>query len=52
MIELDEEVARRVAGAIESGNVLTAAYVASLRGTNAAGGRQPEGNEIPPWGTE
>jgi len=29
--------------------VLTAAYVASLRGTNAAGGKAPEGKEIPPW---
>lgn len=27
MIELDKEVAERIAGAIESGNVLTAAYV-------------------------
>ena len=30
--------------------VLTAAYVASLRGTNVAGGKAPEGTEIPPWG--
>lgn len=29
--------------------VLTAAYVASLRGTNVEGGRMPEGREIPPW---
>lgn len=29
--------------------VLVASYVASLRGTNAAGGKAPEGNEIPPW---
>ncbi len=29
--------------------VLAAAYVASLRGKNAAGGKNPEGNEIPPW---
>ncbi len=29
--------------------VLTAAYVASLRGTNAAGGKAPEGKEIPAW---
>lgn len=29
--------------------VLVSAYVASLRGTNAEGGRAPEGREIPPW---
>jgi cytochrome c oxidase cbb3-type subunit 3 len=29
--------------------VLTAAYVASLRGTNVAGGKAPEGKEIPAW---
>lgn len=29
--------------------VLTAAYVASLRGTNAAGGKAPEGKPIPAW---
>ncbi len=32
--------------------VLTASYVASLRDTNAPGGRQPEGVEIPPWSAE
>ena len=32
--------------------VLTASYVASLRGTNAPGGKAPEGNEIPPWTVE
>ncbi len=29
--------------------VLTAAYVASLRGTNVAGGKAPEGKPIPAW---
>jgi cytochrome c oxidase cbb3-type subunit III len=29
--------------------VLTAAYVASLRGTDAPGGTAPEGPKIPPW---
>lgn len=29
--------------------VLAAAYVASLRGKNAAGGKAPEGTQIPPW---
>lgn len=29
--------------------VLVGAYVASLRGTNAAGGKPPEGREIDPW---
>ncbi|MCA9128336.1 MAG: c-type cytochrome [Planctomycetales bacterium] len=29
--------------------VLVSAYVASLRGTNVAGGKSPEGAEIPPW---
>ncbi len=32
--------------------VLTAAYVASLRGTNVSGGKGPEGAEIPPWDAE
>ena len=32
--------------------VLTAAYVASMRGTPAAGGKAPEGNPIPPWSAE
>ncbi|RMG98296.1 MAG: cytochrome C oxidase Cbb3 [Deltaproteobacteria bacterium] len=29
--------------------VLTAAYVASLRGKGGGGGKPPEGREIPPW---
>ncbi len=29
--------------------VLVSAYVASLRGNNAAGGKGPEGNSIDPW---
>ena len=29
--------------------VLTAAYVASLRGTSPSGGKMPEGSEIPAW---
>lgn len=29
--------------------VLVSAYVAKMRGTNAAGGKPPEGSEIPPW---
>ncbi|MBL4687939.1 MAG: c-type cytochrome [Nannocystaceae bacterium] len=29
--------------------VLTAAYVASLRGTTSSAGKAPEGTEIPPW---
>jgi cytochrome c oxidase cbb3-type subunit III len=32
--------------------VLTAAYVASLRGTNVAGGKAPEGKPIPAWDAE
>ncbi len=32
--------------------VLTAAYVASLRGTNVAGGRAAEGKPIPAWDAE
>ena len=32
--------------------VLTAAYVASLRGNTPAGALPPEGDEIPEWGTE
>lgn len=31
--------------------VLVSAYVASLRGTMKDGGKQPEGQEIPPWPT-
>jgi cytochrome c oxidase cbb3-type subunit 3 len=31
--------------------ILTAAYIASMRGKNEAG-RQPEGNAIPPWPTK
>lgn len=31
--------------------VLTAAYVASLRGSNPSGGKPPEGNEVQPWGS-
>jgi cytochrome c oxidase cbb3-type subunit 3 len=31
--------------------VLTSAYVASLRGTNPANPKAPEGNPIPPWPT-
>jgi cytochrome c oxidase cbb3-type subunit III len=29
--------------------ILTAAYVAKMRGTNVAGGKSPEGTVIPPW---
>jgi cytochrome c oxidase cbb3-type subunit III len=32
--------------------VLTAAYIASLRGSNPAGGRDPEGDAIPAWDAE
>ncbi len=32
--------------------VLTAAYVASLRGTHVAGGKAPEGKPIPAWDAE
>ena len=32
--------------------VLTASYVASLRGTNVPGGKAPEGDSIAPWGAE
>jgi cytochrome c oxidase cbb3-type subunit 3 len=32
--------------------VLVSAYVAGLRGEQLAGGREPEGKEIPPWPTE
>lgn len=31
--------------------VLAAAYVATLRGSNPAGAKEPEGDEIPPWPT-
>ncbi len=32
--------------------VLTASYIASLRGTNAPGGKPAEGETIPPWTVE